>query len=493
LSQLQREITYKIPLTRPGFWLSIVTFPAWGLAAPLGLITFICAAMVQVYKIVYQQQDANLDQMLASFALAFISAGTFLLGSVFCGIMQESKVLLDPEGLILPFLLTTKNNRQRFVAWQEIEAVSVESDNDKNDHLILKTGAGVVDFNLSIMTRRDREQLTLSLALLAPETSIHKSLLIEKDRLAQEIAEDPALISFTNLWEEELASRFSTTAYLPLPAGEALLDGRFKIVRQLNLGGWSAVYLAIEDDSKTRVIKESVMPVDAPEALKEKAQAMFDRETKLLLKIEHDNIVKVHDHFVDKGRHYIVLDFLTGENLRKMVQISGPQHELDVIHWALSMADMLDYLHNLHPPLVHRDFTPDNIILDNTGELRLIDFGAANEFIGTATGTMVGKQSYMAPEQFKGKANIQSDLYSLGATLYFLLTAKDPLPMGQSSVTADFSNLFIRPALNQLIGALTEPDYHKRIQSAEEVLTRLREIIKEDAGKSTLPAKTSVL
>jgi predicted Ser/Thr protein kinase len=435
MSQLQREITYKIPLTRPGFWLAIVTFPAWGLAAPLGLITFICAAMVQVYKIVYQQQDANLDQMLASFALAFISAGTFLLGSVFCGIMQESKVLLDPEGLILPFLLTTKNKRQRFVAWQEIEAVSVESDNDKNDHLILKTGAGVVDFNLSIMTRRDREQLTLSLALLAPETSIHKSLLIEKDRLAQEIAEDPALISFTNLWEEELASRFSTTAYLPLPAGEALLDGRFKIVRQLNLGGWSAVYLAIEDDSKTRVIKESVMPVDAPEALKEKAQAMFDRETKLLLKIEHDNIVKVHDHFVDKGRHYIVLDFLTGENLRKMVQISGPQHELDVIHWALSMADMLDYLHNLHPPLVHRDFTPDNIILDNTGELRLIDFGAANEFIGTATGTMVGKQSYMAPEQFKGKANIQSDLYSLGATLYFLLTAKDPLPMGQSSVS----------------------------------------------------------
>jgi len=492
MSQLQREITYKIPLTRPGFWLAIVAFPLWGVAAPVSLISFICTALVQIYKTIYQQQDASLEIMLASLAVAFISALTFLAGSVFCGIMQESKVLIDPEGLILPFLLTTKNHRQRFVAWQEIEVVSVEVDNDKNDHLILKTGAGVVDFNLSIMTRRDREQLILSLALLAPETSIHKSLLIEKDRLAQEIAEDPALMSFTSLWEEELASRFSTTAYLPLPAGEALLDGRFKIVRQLNLGGWSAVYLAVEDDSKTRVIKESVMPVDAPEALKEKAQAMFDRETKLLLKIEHDNIVKVHDHFVDKGRHYIVLDFLTGENLRKMVQISGPQHELDVIHWALSLADMLQYLHNLHPPLVHRDFTPDNIILDNTGELRLIDFGAANEFIGTATGTMVGKQSYMAPEQFKGKAKTQSDLYSLGATLYFLLTAKDPLPMGKSSVTANFPNLFIRPGLEKLIGDLTEPDLQKRIQSAEEVLIRLKEIIKEDSGKvATLPARTS--
>lgn len=113
--------------------------------------------------------------------------------------------------------------------------------------------------------------------------------------------------------------------------------------------------------------------------------------------------------------------------------------------------------------MVHRDLTPDNIILDKNEKLILIDFGAANELIGTATGTMVGKQCYIAPEQFRGKACPQSDLYSLGATLAFLLTGEDPTAMKTIDINETYrGKLKIREGLNSLIKTLTALDPQER-------------------------------
>jgi serine/threonine protein kinase len=100
-----------------------------------------------------------------------------------------------------------------------------------------------------------------------------------------------------------------------------------------------------------------------------------------------------------------------------------------VVRWLLEAAKILQYLHSQSPPLIHRDVTPDNLVLARDGCLSLIDFGAANALLGTATGTLVGKQSYIAPEQFRGKAGLSSDIYSLGATVYFALTGREPEPL----------------------------------------------------------------
>jgi serine/threonine-protein kinase len=96
------------------------------------------------------------------------------------------------------------------------------------------------------------------------------------------------------------------------------------------------------------------------------------------------------------------------------------------------LAEVVDYIHAQDPPIIHRDLTPDNIVLRGDDSIVVIDFGAANQFVGTATGTLVGKQAYIAPEQFRGKATPQSDIYAFGGTIYFLLTGKDPEPLSQS-------------------------------------------------------------
>lgn len=121
-----------------------------------------------------------------------------------------------------------------------------------------------------------------------------------------------------------------------------------------------------------------------------------------------------------------MLEYIQGDNLREYVRKHGPLEESLVIDLMLQMADVLCYLHQQNPPIIHRDFTPDNLVLKADRSLIVIDFGAANEYIGTATGTLIGKQCYMPPEQVRGKSDLSTDLYALGGTASFLLTGNDP-------------------------------------------------------------------
>ncbi len=131
------------------------------------------------------------------------------------------------------------------------------------------------------------------------------------------------------------------------------------------------------------------------------------------------------------------------------------------------------YLHSQNPPVIHRDLTPDNLVLRVDGQLVLIDFGAANAFVGTATGTMVGKQSYMPMEQLRGKSVPQSDIYSLGGTIYFLLTGRDPTPLEVSQVK---SGTILPTSLNPLLAKCTAVEVADRFRSSEEFLTAIRKI-----------------
>src|SRR5581483_12186920 len=100
-----------------------------------------------------------------------------------------------------------------------------------------------------------------------------------------------------------------------------------------------------------------------------------------------------------------------------------------VLELATQMCDILAHLHGQSPPVLHRDFTPENLILDVDGNLRLIDFNVAQQMESTATRTVVGKHSYIPPEQFRGKATTQSDIYAMGASIFYLLTGTEPEPI----------------------------------------------------------------
>ena len=169
-------------------------------------------------------------------------------------------------------------------------------------------------------------------------------------------------------------------------------------------------------------------------------------------------------------------------DLRAFIKEHGQQGERLVMRWALDMALILSYLHSKDPPIIHRDITPDNIVLDRLGSIKLIDFGAANELLGTATGTLVGKQCYIPPEQFRGKATTQSDIYALGCTLYYLTTGKDPEPLSQSSLPEELKEKY--PALNELIEKCTAMEAEKRLQTAEDVVALARAYTKSQQQES---------
>lgn len=284
--------------------------------------------------------------------------------------------------------------------------------------------------------------------------------------------------SFTRLWESELSSRFASTAFVPLEPGSSLQAGSIVVVGQIAFGGLSAIYLARRKDGTRVVLKEAVVPANADETTCKKALEMFDREARFLIALRHARIARVFDHFVENGRHYLLLEHIEGTDLRRLVRDSGPQPESFVIRWAAEVADILDYLHSQSPPIVHRDVTPDNLVLANDGHITLIDFGAANEFVGTATGTLIGKQSYISPEQFRGKAQTASDLYSLGCTMYFLLTGEDPEPLAESNPRPKNSAVSIE--VDQIVASCTAEETESRVQDAKQLAQSLRQIIDKE-------------
>lgn len=279
--------------------------------------------------------------------------------------------------------------------------------------------------------------------------------------------------SFTSLWDEEFSTRYSPTLFVPLAPNDELKGGAVKIEELIACGGSAAIYSAKNLQGEQIIVKEAVIPKNSPEALKIKAIELFNREAQFLSMLDHPYIAKVFDHFVENEHHYEILEFIDGLDLRRFVKERGPQPEDFVLNWAEQICEILVYLHSQRPPVIHRDLTPDNLVLRVDGQLILIDFGAANAFVGTATGTMVGKQSYMPPEQLRGKAVPQSDIYSLGATCYFLLTGKDPTPLEVSRIT-EKDNLPMN--LNPFLEKCTAGEYHDRFTSSLEVLHEIRNI-----------------
>ena len=462
-------IVYDSLPAKVGLGLCNLTLPYWGAIAPSCM--WLCLLSVVLTPVLGHSRPMTQDVfqlmgMVLPFLLIFIG------GLTLTGIMSDNKVVVSQQGLSLPIFKSLRNKLDSFIEWQNIEKVILSDGDlhqlDKIKLKIITKDGGTVSLNLKNMTVSDIEFILVSLSNWAPENVLDSRLHELKEilwNLNSQTSGPEITASYTKLWEDELAGRFSATAYIPLNPNQMLQDKSIKVVRQLAFGGWSAVYLIRETNTILKVLKESVIPPGVSAELKAKASAMFEREAQLLLKLDHTNIVKVHKHFEEDQRHYLLLDYIGGQTLRQIVTLNGPLHPLDVIDYAQLICQILEYLHSQVPPVIHRDLTPDNLMVDNEGKLILIDFGAANELLGTATGTLVGKQSYISPEQFAGHATTISDLYSLGATLYFMLTGFDPEPLSQSSAIQRRSNIPI--ALNQLIERLTAQNQKERPTMAE--------------------------
>lgn len=217
-----------------------------------------------------------------------------------------------------------------------------------------------------------------------------------------------------------------------LPAN-TVLNGRYEIVRRIGGGGMGAVYLAKDRNlgDAPRAVKEMVESHLDP-AQHEKAIGDFKRESLLLTSLEHPSIPTIYDYFYDETlcRFYLVMKYISGGDLasRLRAAVGGRLDEKTVADWGMQVADVLDYLHSRPKQIIYRDLKPANLMIDgNTGRVMLIDFGIARWVTQQEKGvTAVGTMGYAPPELFSGRVQPASDVYSLGATMFHLLTGSDP-------------------------------------------------------------------
>jgi serine/threonine-protein kinase len=212
-----------------------------------------------------------------------------------------------------------------------------------------------------------------------------------------------------------------------------LLYSRYEIVRRIGGGGMGAVYLAKDRNlgDQPRAVKEMIQS-NIDESQHEKAINDFRRESMLLSSLEHQSIPTIYDYFYDDGanRFYLVMKYISGGDFLARLR-NAPGARLDektVTDWACQVADVLSYLHRQNPPIIYRDLKPANLMIDgNSGRVMLIDFGIARWVQKEEKGvTAVGTMGYAPPELFSGKVEPRSDIYSLGATMFHLLTGSDP-------------------------------------------------------------------
>jgi len=214
-----------------------------------------------------------------------------------------------------------------------------------------------------------------------------------------------------------------------LPSGTVLRD-RYEIIRRVGGGGMGNVYQArdLHLQGAVRAVKEMIEMFSDP-TLREKAIRDFQREARLLASLRHPSIPVIYDHFVEGGRYYLVMEFIAGGDLATRQQLVGGRFdELTVTMWAIQICDVLDYLHTRQPPIIYRDLKPANVMVDpEANRVVLIDFGIARVVAPREKGvTAIGTMGYAPPELFAGQAEPRSDIYSLGATMFHLLTGVDP-------------------------------------------------------------------
>jgi tRNA A-37 threonylcarbamoyl transferase component Bud32 len=353
------------------------------------------------------------------------------------------------------------------VRWEGLKSVSLKR-TAAGGVVCLRFGERDVELNWQELSAATKQNLFLVLSRYADASSISPEITYLQMQTLSGVEANPD--SFTHMWFREYESKFELSNRDALRPG-ALVAQRFRVIVPLSMRGPVATYLACDAAGRRVVLKEiAICANDRVDSTKQKMIEQFDREAAILSRLNHDQIVRISDHFIDNHRNYIVTDFVSGSDLRRLVNEHGPMSEADTVKVAKQLAEVLQFLHLQSPPVVHRDVSPENIMFDQqTEKVTLLDFGAANIFVTLATGTMIGKQSYMPPEQFRGKAEPKSDVYGFGATLFFLLTGEDPKPMAgfgaidQKAVIAPLKSLIKatgslepnnRPTWNEITSAL---------------------------------------
>jgi len=218
--------------------------------------------------------------------------------------------------------------------------------------------------------------------------------------------------------------------YLQLSSG-IILSNRYQIQDVIGIGGMGSVYRArdLHFPNVVKLVAVKEMINQSPDSLlRDTIVKNFEREANILVTLNHPSIPRIFDFFTHDERSYLVMELIFGKDLEAILRSTlDPIREDQVILWSIEVCDVLEYLHTHRPePIIFRDIKPQNLMINQQNHIVIVDFGIAKIFKSGQKGTMIGTEGYSPPEQYRGEATFQTDIYALGATMHHLLTRRDP-------------------------------------------------------------------
>ena len=249
-----------------------------------------------------------------------------------------------------------------------------------------------------------------------------------------------------------------------------IIDGKYEILKEIGRGGMSIVYLAMDKRlNKQWAVKE----------IRKKGSGKNEEivvnsllaEANMMKRLDHPSLPRIVD-IIDNGvTIYVVMDYIEGESLDKILNEYGAQPEEMVVNWAKQLCDALSYLHSQKPPIIYRDMKPANVMLKPEGNIKIIDFGIAREYKeqNLADTTVLGTKGYAPPEQYSGQTDPRSDIFALGMTMHHLLTGVDPRN-GEPYAPVRQWNPELSEGIETIIDRCVEPAAENRYQSCADLL-----------------------
>ena len=271
----------------------------------------------------------------------------------------------------------------------------------------------------------------------------------------------------------------------------------YEILSLISSSQVSRIYKGLNRKTeRTVAIKELLVDITLSEKDVKELIKQFHLEVGLFMKFNHPGLPRIYDHFEDKGSRYLVMDFIDGKSLYELVN-NRPDfpEEKELLSWSLSLCSILNYLHSMKPrPIIFRNLKPENIFIDKSGNIKLFGFGLSKIFVPgvkTMSVVKVGNPHFSSPEQYRGITDITSDIYSLGATLYYLSTkvfpedSLDRIMNDKELKPCNYYNSALSSDFSHLISKAMKINKLERFKTTEEIAGDLKKIQKNKSFSSS--------
>jgi serine/threonine-protein kinase len=252
-----------------------------------------------------------------------------------------------------------------------------------------------------------------------------------------------------------------------------IIGNRYKVTRLIGMGGASHVYEAEDMVLPRRWALKEFVPVNLNEEEIQRVRALFEHEVEILSGLRHTRLPCVGEAIHHNGLDYMAMEYIEGNTLHELIQQrQEPFGEEQVMAWSLEILEILEYLHHQAPPVIYRDLKPQNIIIDKKMGIRFIDFGIARIFNPAKQQDTIfmGTPGFAAPEQVRQRqSDTRSDIYSLGATMHYLLTLDDPGWTPFDFRPPSLANPHVTKLMENVVMKCLEIRAENRFQSATDI------------------------